>query len=299
MEIMRNSAALALAVALSFLWMPATAQNKSGAEKSAGAKSTVSSSTAVPEVKEAQPGQGQSGLMSGDKPFSLMVDPDVGELVYTFDQNTHELETINAKRGVIFASADMTLNSDEFEYKTLNSQLVATGKKVVVRMGDMVVTCQLFKYNPQTQEGQFLGGPILYNRDKEGKVTTTGGKAISVFNQNGKFQMRVVAGQGVPTYVRSSGTEASSETQPLENKTLAPGEKPAIMTLNSKGSPVTVGTSTASSTNDTGNGGASTNGLIAVPKMSSGSGSKKAAAPGQINPDNPDDVKKFSQDKSE
>jgi hypothetical protein len=237
--------------------------------------------------------------MSGDKPFSLMVDPNVGELVYTFDQNTHELETINAKRGVIFASADMTLNADEFEYKTLNSQIVATGKRVVVRMGDMVVTCQLFKYNPQTQEGQFLGGPILYNRDKDGKVTTTGGKAISVFNQNGKFQMRVVAGQGVPTYVRSSGTEGSTESQPLENKTLAPGQKPAIMTLNSKGTPVQAGSAEATS-HDTENPGSSTNGLLSVPKMDSNSSSKKTnSAPGQISPDNPDDVKKFSQDKSE
>lgn len=99
----------------------------------------------MPTVQQPAEGQGKSGLMSGEKPFTLMVDENVGELIYTFDEETKELESINAKRGVIFASEDMTLNSDEMEYKTLNSSLVATGKRVVVRMGEMVVTCQVFK----------------------------------------------------------------------------------------------------------------------------------------------------------
>src|SRR5688572_25005080 len=79
------------------------------------------SQTALPEVKDAAPEAGQSGLLSGEKPFTLMVDENVGELIYTFDETTKELESIVAKNGVIFASEDMTLNSDEMEYTTINS----------------------------------------------------------------------------------------------------------------------------------------------------------------------------------
>ncbi len=255
------------------------------------------SQPAMPAVKEAAEGQGQGGLMGGEKPFTLMVDENVGELIYTFDEVTKELESITAKRGVIFASEDMTLNSDEMDYITLNSSLVATGKRVVVRMGEMIITCQIFKYNPETQEGEFQGKPIVYQRDAQGKVTETAGRIISVVNVNGKFQMRVGSGGGASTYVRSSGG-ATQGNVPLEKKTLAPGQKPAAIILNNN--PSGLGATTAvpgSASSKTGTG------LLPVPEIKEPTSTKKenssSGAANRVDLDNPDDVKKLSGETSQ
>lgn len=258
---------------------------------------TATSEKAMPEVKEAPSGSGQSGLMSGEKPFTLMVDENVGELIYQFDEATKELESIHAKRGVIFASEDMTLNADEMEYKTLNSSLVATGKRVVVRMGEMIVTCQLFKYNPETQEGQFEGHPIVYQRNKDGKVTETAGRVISIVNVNGKFQMQVVGGGGVSTYVRSTGV--SPESGSLEKKTLAPGQKGASMTINNNPSGL--------ASDAPASGAGSAGGLLPAPnldvdpapKASSPEATPAAEGSAKIDPDNPADVQQYTDKKSE
>lgn len=257
------------------------------------------SEPAMPEVQETREGQGRSGLMSGEKPFTLMVDDNVGELVYIFDEETKELESIHAKRGVIFASEDMTLNSDEMEYITVNSSLIATGKRVVVRMGDMIITCQVFKYNPETGEGEFKGTPIVYQRDREGKVTETAGRIISVINKDGKFQMNVVGGGGASTYVKSS--PAQSRAGNLEKTTLAPGQTGASITLNNR--PSALGTSPAAPgterSGDSGSGG----GILPAPSVSSGdsaANSTDSATTGQnvIDPDNADDVKKLTEEKN-
>lgn len=261
------------------------------------AQPVASSQSEMPAVKEVGEGQGKGGLMSGEKPFTLMVDENVGELIYTFDDETKELESIRAKRGVIFASEDMTLNSDEMEYQTLNSSLVATGKRVVVRMGEMIITCQVFKYNPETQEGEFLGHPIVYQRDKEGKVTETAGRIISVVNVNGKFQMRVGSGGGISTYVKSSGVQSQGSSGGLEKKTLAPGQKGAGITLNNNPSALATSPAAPGTKKASGNG---SSGLIPAPNLnveenaeapqSSSSGSNK------IDPENPSDVKKLTEE---
>lgn len=263
------------------------------------AQVTASSSTEMPAVKEAPAGQ-ESGLLSGEKPFTLMVDENVGELIYEFDEETKELESINAKRGVIFASEDMTLNSDEMEYKTLNSSLVATGKRVIVRMGDMIITCQIFKYNPETQEGEFEGHPIVYQRNKDGKVTETAGRIISVVNVNGKFQMRVGSGGGISTYVRSTGV-ASDTTGNLEKKTLAPGQKGASMTLNNNPSSLASDAPARG-----GSAGSNAGGFMPVPNLDRDSApsvpkaeTEPAAKPsGKIDPNSASDVKKLTGEKA-
>ena len=267
------------------------------------AQETAGQSTEMPELKQPDSQQGESGLMDGDKPFTLMVDEQVGELIYVYDEETKELESITAKRGVIFASEDMTLNSDEMEYKTLNSSLVATGKRVVVRMGEMIITCQIFKYNPETQEGEFLGKPIVYNRDKEGKVTTTGGNTISVVNVNGKFQMRIGGGGGTPTFMKNSGT---AKDQPVEKKKLAPGEKPASITLNNTPSGLAVNPVSPGTKQSAGR----SNSLIPMPAAtkpgltpgssndSKSDSAKQSAQSGKIDPNNPDDVKKLTDKKN-
>lgn len=256
------------------------------------AQSALSTSQpAMPAVQEAKEGQGQGGLMSGEKPFTLMVDENVGELIYTFDEETKELESITAKRGVIFASEDMTLNSDEMDYITLNSSLVATGKRVVVRMGEMIITCQVFKYNPETQEGEFQGKPIVYQRDKEGKVTETAGRIISVVNVNGKFQMRVGGGGGQSTYVKSSGAN-SQGSGPLEKKTLAPGQKAATVVLNNNPSGLAGSPSATGSVNSS-----NTGGLIPAPELNDTtdtSTNSTAGTANRVDLDNPADVQKLS-----
>lgn len=258
------------------------------------AQQAAASTAEMPAVQEAEEGSGESGLMSGEKPFTLMVDENVGELIYEFDEETKELESIKAKRGVIFASEDMTLNADEMEYITVNSSLVATGKRVVVRMGEMVVTCQVFKYNPETQEGEFLGNPIVYQRDKEGKVTTTAGRTIAVVNVNGKFQMRVGAGGGTSTFVKSSGVAKTERTS------LAPGQKGASITLNNNPSSLaSPGSSTGSAAT---NGSSSAAGIMPVPNLDNAEeGTAAETAPAgsnKVDPDNPSDVKKLTEQKA-
>ncbi len=262
----------------------------------------ATSQSDMPAVAEVPEGTGQGGLLSGEKPFTLMVDENYGELVYEFDELTRELESINAKRGVIFASEDMTLNADEMQYQTVNSSLVAAGKRVVVRMGEMIITCTLFKYNPETQEGEFEGNPIVYQRNQDGQVTETAGRIISVVNVNGKFQMRVVGGGGTSTYVRSTGT--APEQGALEQRSLAPGQRGASMTINSNTVPGASASTSGASANNAG-------GLLGVPRVDSGTapavpssgagqttGANAPAAPaatGQINPDNPADVQRLSE----
>lgn len=257
-----------------------------------------SSQPAMPALQEASTEEGQGGLMSGEKPFTLMVDDSVGELIYTFDEETKELESITAKRGVIFASEDMTLNSDEMEYVTLNSSLVATGKRVVVRMGEMIITCQIFKYNPETQEGEFQGKPIVYQRDKQGKVTETAGRFISVVNDNGKFQMQVLGGGGAstPVYVKSGTVQPNV---PLEKKTLAPGQKGATIILNNN--PSGLGASpAATNSSSTKRGG----GLIPAPQIADetetggNATNSSTGAANSIDLDNPTDVQKLSGEKT-
>lgn len=241
----------------------------------------------IPQTAEEPSDGGESGLLSGDKPFTLMVDENVGELVYDFDENTKELKSIHAKNGVIFASEDMTLNSDDMKYDTLNSKLTAQGKRVVVRIGEMVVTCQVFNYDPDKQTGNFEGNPIMYQKDKEGKVTTTAGRRIDVVNNNGAFQVKVVGGGGTPTYTKNSGFQG-------ERKTLAPGQRGASMTLNTEGSGLAAPSA----------GGTSGGGLLPAPdvRSSTSSGSSNDAnssSSGRIDPDNSADVKNLTEKKSQ
>lgn len=250
---------------------------------------SATSTPGMPVVKEPGAGGGESGMLSGDKPFTLMVDPEVGELNYIFDEQKN-LETITARRGVVFSSEDMTLNSDEFEYKTLNSQLIATGKRVVVRLGDQIFTCQLFKYNPDKQEGEFLGNPILYNRDATGKTKTTAGRRISFFNVNGKTQMKVEAGQGVTPYMRSNPVEAPI---PAETTHPAPGTKSASMTLDSNPAP---GASNVSVRATPATNGAPTQrgSVLSLPTTTGENAAPARPRNNRIDPDNPNDVNSVS-----
>lgn len=158
---------------------------------------TGQSSVQMPEVGDnRRPDESeQTGLMSGDKPFALSVDP-TGEMIYNFDPETKELDSVTAKKGVVFTSEDMTLNADQLDYKARTSELVATGKRVVVRQGEMVLTCQLFRYFPESQRSEFTGSPIVYNKMKDGSVQMLSGGLITVDMVDGAPQVKITAGPG-------------------------------------------------------------------------------------------------------
>ncbi|PKO17541.1 hypothetical protein CVU37_08615 [candidate division BRC1 bacterium HGW-BRC1-1] len=185
----------------------ATAQETAAPAPATSGKSKVQ----MPDIAEnRKPDEGeQTGLMSGGKPFALSTDPE-GELIYNMDPDTGSLDSVTAKKGVVFTSEDMTLNADQMDYKGSTSELVASGKRVVVRQGDMVLTCQLFKYFPETQKSEFTGNPILYNKTKDGEVQMVSGGRITVDVVDGKPQVKISAPDGnVRPGMRSGGMKAA------------------------------------------------------------------------------------------
>jgi lipopolysaccharide export system protein LptA len=145
--------------------------------------------------------------MKGDRPFSLTTDPS-GELLYNFNDD-NELESVTAKKGVVFTSEDMTLNADQLDYKAETSALVATGRKVIVRQGEMIATCQLFRYFPDTQKSELSGSPVVYNKSKDGKVNTTSGEKITIDVVNGKPIIKVHGGNSRPSLQQGGGVAPS------------------------------------------------------------------------------------------
>jgi lipopolysaccharide assembly outer membrane protein LptD (OstA) len=139
--------------------------------------------------------QRAGGLIGGNKPFRLSADP-TGDITYDFDPETSELRRVTARKNVVFAGDDLALNSDELEYDSVTGELIATGRRVVVRQGEITITCQLFRYNPATQQSELLGNPIIYNKGKDGKVTYVSGDKIVIFKANGRTQLKVTGDGG-------------------------------------------------------------------------------------------------------
>lgn len=160
----------------------------------------------VPQIDEPRKPtpEEQTGLLKGNKPFSLTTDPD-GEFVYKFNED-NELESLEAKKGVVFTSEDMTLNADRLDYKAIKGELTATGKRVVVRQGDLIITCKLFKYYPERQHSEFIGNAVVYNRSKDGKTQTTAADKIIVDIVDGKAQMKVQGGGRVRPKMSQAAT---------------------------------------------------------------------------------------------
>lgn len=228
-----------------------------------------------------------TGLMSGDKPFSLTTDPS-GELMYNFDDN-RELESITAKRGVVFTSEDMTLNSDQLDYNTQTSELVASGERVVVRQGEVVATCKLFKYYPNDQHSELSGNPILYNKTRDGKVHTTAGEKIMIYTVNGKPSVKVMGGKSAPRISSSGQTPVLADS----NAKLTVTDQgvigaPSGALSGSSVAPAPVATQTPS--------GSGSRGGLSLPSLSGPQDKEKQSAPksNRIDPNNPADVESFT-----
>lgn len=167
---------------------------------------------AQPEIQEAPAGtdEGTMGAFGNGKPFSLMVDQADGEMEFNYNDETKELESITAKKGVILSSEEMTLNADQLDYDTVSSKLIATGQRVVVRQGDVIATCQKFLYNPTTQASELHGGPVVYNKSKSGDVTKVRGGVIQIYQQNGKPKWKVVKGASLEQGGNAPGAPAAA-----------------------------------------------------------------------------------------
>lgn len=172
-----------------------SASSTSG-ENAASVSRPAARANAIPQVVEgpAPTEENATGMFGGDKPFTLIVDQENGELEFKFNENK-EVERVIAKSGVILSSEEMTLNADRLDYDTISSKLVASGQRVVVRQGEIIATCQLFQYDPKTQESILQGNPVVYNQDKKGQVSTTRGRKIQIFTgENGTPQFKVFGG---------------------------------------------------------------------------------------------------------
>lgn len=252
-------------------------------------ESSGQSQIQMPEIQApAKPAPDQqTGLMSGNKPFSLTTDVN-GELMYNFNES-NELESITAKKGVVFTSEDMTLNSDQLDYKTLTSELVAAGKKVVVRQGEVIATCQLFKYFPNDQHSELSGNPVLYNKSKDGKVSTTVGDKINIFRVNGKPQVKVIGGPGRGPRLSSSGSNqpgVSESAKLIVTEPAAPGASPSGVVSGSSAAPEQAQPAPSN--------GSSTN-ILSVPDISSPNApAQSAPKSNRIDTNNPADLQSFA-----
>jgi hypothetical protein len=177
------------------------------AKATSSAASTAQDNTVPDIAAPAAPSAGeQAGIMSGNKPFSLTTDTD-GELLYNFN-DANELDSITAKKGVVFSSEDMSLKADQLDFSASKSELIATGERVVVRMGETIATCQLFKYFAETQRSELTGNPLLYSKSKDGKTNTTSGDKIEITTVNGKAQVKVIGGGRRGPVLRNLGAES-------------------------------------------------------------------------------------------
>ncbi len=236
----------------------------------------------------------QTGVMAGDKPFSLTTDPS-GELIYNFNDDK-ELDSVTAKKGVVFTSEDMTLNADQLDYKAQTSQLVAVGKKVVVRQGEMVATCQLFKYFPDTQRSEFLGNPVIYNKSKDGKVNTTSGDKVVVNMVNGKPQIKVSGVNGARPSLRSAGPQTPGVTSGV----VPPADRARMLTIEPPGATnpgAASGQSVPPAVAPSNSPSAGTPSM-GIPSPDLGAKEKTAipekAKPNQVDPSNPADIQSFT-----
>lgn len=224
----------AIALTLSCFSVSAQQNNAKKQAKAPAETKTTTSSQGQPAAKPKESGgvpdiappqapadDQQTGMMSGNKPFSLTTATD-GELLYNFDEEK-KLDSITAKKGVEFKSEDMSLQCDQLDFKMAKSELQATGGKVVVRMGDVIATCQLFKYYAETQRSELSGNPLLYNKTKDGKVSYTAGDKIEINTVNGKPQVKVRSGSGRRNSMTNNAVEsvAAPGTGPVPTGTSA------------------------------------------------------------------------------
>lgn len=174
--------------------------------------------SAQPQVEDAPAAagaqEGTMGAFGNGKPFSLLVDQVDGEMEFNYNEETKELESITAKKGVILSSEEMTLNADQLDYDTVSSKLIATGQRVVVRQGDVIATCQKFLYNPTTQASELHGTPVVYNRGKDGQVTKVSGGIIKIYQQNGRPKWKVLKGSSLQTGGTEVGAGGGTQSSP-------------------------------------------------------------------------------------
>ena len=184
------------------------------AKTSATQSAKIADMTAVPKVIGAENNSGaQQFNMMGDQDFFLAVDPGAGTLDYEFDPQTNQLQRMIARKNVVLSNLDFALNCDQLDYDNAKGEVVATGRRVLLRQGDIIASCQFLTYSPNTQDSILKGKPTIYMRTDKGIVTQTG-ETITIRRVNGKPTVSVRGnGQVYNSSIASKGAAVTDMTK--------------------------------------------------------------------------------------
>ncbi len=197
----------------------------------------TTASADMPAVKSVSDNERDSAKqldLMGDEDFFLITDPN-GTINYVMDPETNEISNIVARKGVVLSNMNLALNCDQLDYDNAKTELVATGRRVLLRQGDLIASCQLLTYNVTTQDCSLKGKPTVYMRTEKGVVTQTGNEIVirkvngkptvtvygnaQVFNSQGKAKGASVTNYqktpnlGIPA--PDSNTAASGSSTPI------------------------------------------------------------------------------------
>jgi len=127
-------------------------------------------------------------------PFRLTVDENVGILTYTFDQNTKELATIVAEKGVVLSTAGTTISSAILNYNVTSDTLTAQGPGLIVEFEGLTYKAEKLVYHPKLQMMELQENVTIIQKDSGGKIIMTSGDHVTISPENGKPRTRVTKG---------------------------------------------------------------------------------------------------------
>ena len=200
---------IALSVVFCALCLPAGAEENATTSKDAN--------TTVPEVKSTgKDNGGKQFEMMGNQDFFLAVDPKEGTMDYAFDPQTNNLERMVARKGVVLSNMEMALNCDQLDYDNSKAEVVATGRRVLLRQGDIIASCQYLTYNTNTQDSVLKGKPTIYMRTEKGVVTQTG-DVVTIRRVNGKPTVSVRGSGQLYNNANNAATKGAAVTNMQKN----------------------------------------------------------------------------------
>jgi lipopolysaccharide export system protein LptA len=106
------------------------------------------------------------------KDILLEVNPK-GEILWTYDQQTQQFESLTAKIGVHFKSESMDLRCDKLVYTAKDQKMIATGSPVFVRQGTVNARCGRLEYTVSDRRSVLTENPEFLNEGEKGEWTST------------------------------------------------------------------------------------------------------------------------------
>jgi lipopolysaccharide export system protein LptA len=155
------------------------------------------------------------------KDILLEVDPK-GEILWTYDQQTQQFESLTAKIGVHFKSESMDLHCDKLVYTGKDEKMIATGSPVLIRQGSVNASCGRLEYTVSDRRSVLTENPKILNEGEKGEWTSTltGNTIILIQDEQGKTSI-LSKGEGKKA-VRFALTPAE-KPQPEEKKPQSSG----------------------------------------------------------------------------